>query len=433
MTFRLTDRLNIEIKSLFGICNELKRPLKLNRLEKTVSGRISNVSQFQSLWTQWAKLRMTWMDRYCACSFEHRHISRKTTHSKCRSAIIPNKRSLNFILVFSYKFLFLSFSLGLFWPLKKNISQHIFRLLFSSWHRCGQSAIRIDICGFRRNIKDNKKNCIHIVKHVVKTHFDTQRRHRYNPLECERKRFFFLFVYGATKSPAWHVTFYNIVSLLLLRSGQKWFFTHFFVAVEIGDLAFEVDVKGGWASCDLMDFDNWQVVGKTLLWRSDLSTFHESLDLTSRKPSLLCNYTAHISSVSFPSRRAEPSHEANHFLISPRTYICLLFLYFKTRYAERGAGNNNNRKGIIKCPSIERWSRRRRGKKREKNYKIIEHIKFRNRIFSSSLSASIFFPLPPSTLRLLRVCAFLMESPFLLSMNQICFFFLRVFSIPLAF
>lgn len=165
----------------------------------TISKRTNAMSE--ALW-------MTWMDRYCACSFEHRHIGRKTTHSKCRSAIIPNKRSLNFILVFSYKFLFLSFSLGLFWPLKKNISQHIFRLLFSSWHRCGQSAIRIDICGFRRNIKDNKKNCIHIVKHVVKTHFDTQRRHRYNPLECERKRFFFCSFTGqqSLRRDMWHFT-----------------------------------------------------------------------------------------------------------------------------------------------------------------------------------------------------------------------------------
>lgn len=39
------------------------------------------------------------------------------------------------------------------------------------------------IRGFRGNIKDNEKNCIHIVRHAVKCDStSTQKRHQYGPL-----------------------------------------------------------------------------------------------------------------------------------------------------------------------------------------------------------------------------------------------------------
>lgn len=76
---------------------------------------------------------------------------------QCFFFLLFNKR---FILVFSYKhsLFFLSFFRLL--PLKK---KH-FTAHFSPCLCCfvGQSAIRIDICGFRGNIKDNKKKVVSI-------------------------------------------------------------------------------------------------------------------------------------------------------------------------------------------------------------------------------------------------------------------------------
>lgn len=118
-------------------------------------------------------------------------------------------------------------------------------------------------------------------------------------------------------------------------------------------------------------------------------------------------------------------------IISPQAYHLLIIFVFPNQIRVRGLLVEQQRHH--KCPSIARWSSAMEAGEEEgeeKNYKIIEHIKFRNRNFSLHRSALRFSSSSVNFAASSSLC-FLMESPFLLSMNQM--FFSSVFSIPLAF
>jgi hypothetical protein len=114
------------------------------------------------------------------------------------------------------------------------------------------------------------------------------------------------------------------------------------------------------------------------------------------------------------------------------TILLIIFIISETRYARaatkatttrprRGRTTKHHKKrlSLSRKGAPRRSSRRRRG---GKNYKIIEHIKFRKEkeFFLSARIKSLFRLL----LFAFQLCGFsdlfsLMESPFLLSMNQL--------------